>query len=671
MPCQPKNTIFLEPGDIDNYDAEAAAVKIKYNTTRLKQYSSSNPPWIPVESLPPPVQYTPFCVPDYKCGDGVNAQPWCWPVDDTYYQPCATGSFPIYGVGGMHWHNCYSQSNDTGSALCLLRGHKEVYGSGIWLGRYGYTSRMLMKDDSMGWCCSCAGAGHGGFHKPDFTPDQTKYRTISADTTLEYNSDNYDFWTSPTPTECCCINDGTGDCCPDCGCAEGDDSCECTWGNCWTKTYTGTDTYTAYGTSTCTIDKYGNLHGSCTSGSSGWCAWAEGNPDYMYSCLANAAADGFAGVGAAESNYTSLIGMWCEGIRQWVGCEGCHYPDVLDWDDSTGTGHAEWHTTIHDTNGCGCIIASHDVIVFEMTLTQTSFDSTTYGINNIVTSGCPCDGYSPEWIVIATSHTDYGMTSMHAHNYGFNPSWSSAFRGTRDTEGSMADPYSPNEVYNDVVNNLLSTWDLGSTIQYPWQNDGAKTHGPWVCRDATGGAPSIGYCSSSNTYTGRICGAPAVEGIDRVWNPSAPVICVCDDPNDPGNYCQYTDHYGQWSTEGCGVPRATQWLDTFQANNFMDGAMVGSNFMYSMPCRNNSNGPSKISDDVIWACKTAEILIPTIQEFAYARPCGSDRWQISSSGTNCIREFSESKVTIDVGEYGGGPNYIKTGLVSICNSFIY
>ena len=665
MPCQPKNIIFLEPGDINNFDEAAAKVKIKYNRTQLKNYNTSSPPppeWIDVESLPPPVQYTPFCVPDYQCGDGVNGLQWCWPVDDTYYKPCLTGSFDIYGVGGMQWHNCYSQSNDTGSSLCLLRGHKEVYASGIWLGRKSYTSRELMKDDSFGWCCSCLGAGQGGFHKPDYAPDNVKYRTVNADATVEYSQDNYDVTIDPNQVECCCLNNGV-----DCGgCSEGSDGCECTWGSCVYKNYTDTTTYTAFGSSTCTIDKYGNLHGSCTSGSSGWCH--DDNPDYQYACLANAAADGFSGCGVADTNYTFLIGMWCAGIKTWVGCEGCHEPDVLSWDDSTGTGHAEWHVTIYDYDGCGCITNTRDEIQFEMTLTQTSFDSHTYGVNNIRTSVCPCDSYSPEWIEIANSHADYSATSTHASSFGFNPSWSNAFIGTRTSEGSLADPYTPDEVYDDVVNNLLSTWDLGSTIQYPWQNDGAKTKGPWVSRDATGGAPSIGYCSSSNTYTGRIIGAPAPEGLDKCWNPSAPVMCVCDDPNNPGNYCQYIDHYGQWSTDGCGVPRATQWLDTFQSNNIPDGAFVGTNFMYTMPCRDNSNGPSKISDDVIWACKTAEILMPNIQEFAYSRPCGSDRWQVSSSGTNCIRGFTGDTVTIDVGEYGGGPNYIQMGNVSICGT---
>jgi hypothetical protein len=99
-----------------------------------------------------------------------------------------------------------------------------------------------------------------------------------------------------------------------------------------------------------------------------------------------------------------------------------------------------------------------------------------------------------------------------------------------------------------------------------------------------------------------------------------------------------------------------------------DGALVGSNFMYSMPCRNNSNGPSKISDDVLWMVKYAELVNPNIASMIWGRPCGADRWQISSSGTNCITEFSESTVTIDIGLSMTGPNYITPGTVSICGT---
>jgi len=639
----------------------------KVNVTQIKNWNTGSPAppeWIPTDYTLPYSQYTPFCVPAYDCGNGVNGLRWCFPdIDDTYFQSASAGS-GSFSVG--KFHNVYSQSLDTGSFACQDDGYWKsvLMQSRYWVGRFGYTSREWRKNDQMDWCCTCMNANMplNGFHTADLTPDTTKYCTVTAESTVEYNQDHYDVTIGDTQVECCCLNNGV-----DCGgCSEGSDGCECYYGYCVYKTYTDTTTYTAYGNSTCTVDVNGNMNGTCTSGSSGWCS--ESDPDLQYACLKAAADDGFSGVGAADQNYTLLQGLWCRYMQTWAGCEGCSPPDVLSWDESTGTGHAEWHTTVYNYDGCGCIVATRNEIIFEMTLTDTTFEAHGYGINNILPSVCPCDSYTPEWIELTHETWDFSATGISAESYGFNPSWSNAFFGTRNSTGTLSGTSTPSDVYSDYLTNICPVWKLGDTNMLPWQSGTAKTIMPWVGRDCADGAPVTSFCTSSNIYTGNIIGAPGPSGIDKIWDASHPNYCVCEDPNNPGCFSIYIDSYGAWNTggtQGCGVPRATKWTDFFIANNLMDGAFLGDGWMFTMPDTCNSSGPHQFHNNCYFGVKTAyNVFGHGKQAYAWSRPCASDRWQVSASHTNCITDFTGDTVTVDI---TSGMN-IMPGTASICGT---
>lgn len=654
MSCHQQSQLLhgLGYGDTNSNDS-ASKIPIKYNVTKLKNYQNpATPEWIDPTYTLPYLGDTPLCVPEYTCGDGSNGERWCYPdIDETFFTS-SLASDVTFSVN-TKFKNYYSQSNDTQSFSCNPQyGWRSILGQSLYfVGQYDYISRHWMKDDSMDWCCNCAGAGNGGFHHADYSPILTKYRTLTGQSNLEYSVDNYTVTTADTPTQCCCsTNDG---CCPSCGCNQGDLGCQCTEDYCVYKTYADTTTYTAYGNAAVSVDIYGNISGSCDSGSAGFCEGAD--PEVIDICLEKAAQDGFSGVLNANLNYTTLQQLWCEEMRTWWGCEGCRPPDVLDWDETTGTGHAEWHTTIYDYDGCGCIVNTRNVIQHEMTLGTYHFESHTYGVKNIILSQCPCDGYVPDWVEIAHQTWDFGATAMDWEIYGFNPSWSNTFVGTRTGEGSLEDSYSFNEIYEDLNKNILSQWDLGSDAQLPWQTNINKTKVPWVGRDCGMNVPILPYCDSTVTYTGEIVGGPAPEGIDRVWNPSHPNYCVCDNIYNPGDYCMYIANYGQWSTDGCGVPRATRWTNTLLANNLMDGAFCGQGWMYTMPCKSNANGPVQIKDECVYAMKYAEVVFSNgKQSYNLIRPCESDRWQISASHSNCISS-SDAFPVITIGD---APNNI-------------
>lgn len=662
MPCLPPDPPILLFGDeFDHYEEDVAKIKQKVNVTKMKDYhTGSCGQWVSVyptiedpSSQPDCSPYSSLSFPIYVCGnldDGcTNDSIFCTKdVDNSYFQPtpAGSGSFTVYTLAGGAFTNNYSQSLTTGSAPCRLLGFKNVYANKLWQGRKSYCSRDLMKADSWDWCCLC------GFHDYDPTPDNTKYLTVTGESTLTYASDNYDVVIGTTPIACCCL---VGvECCPSCGCTGGDTNCECSTGYCITKTYTGTTTVSAFGNATGHVDIYGNTSGTCSSGSSGGCS--SGTPDDQYQCRKGLAEDGFSGVGIADADYTNIGFKWCSYIESFSF--GGNPPDVVTGDEATGTWHLEWHTTVNDYDGCGCVTATHNYILYSMDISEFHFEVHTYGIKNILLSSCPCDPFVPDWIELSHETIDWSCTGVSSEQYGFNPSWSNAFIGTRNSGGSLSDTYTANQVYSDVVN-LLSQWDMGNDKIYPWRNSSTKTKGPLVTRDETSAIPSTALCApSTNTYTGRILGAPAPEGIDHVWNPSAKNYCVCDSLVQPGCFDFYPQTDGQWSDAGCEVPRATQWLNTFQSNNVPDGAFVMSNQFYTFPSTCNSNGPARIFDDAVWACKYAEV-IPPIQAYNWFRPCAADRFQITSSGTNCLISFSASVATIDTGFGGLTPNIIN------------
>jgi hypothetical protein len=128
----------------------------------------------------------------------------------------------------------------------------------------------------------------------------------------------------------------------------------------------------------------------------------------------------------------------------------------------------------------------------------------------------------------------------------------------------------------------------------------------------------------------------------------------------------YLRGYGAWSTD-CGTPRATAFLTVPEANNVPQGAFIGSNFFWTSPSSCNLDAPSHQGhDDVIWACKYAEVIFPK-QSFNYFRPCGADRLMPSESFSNrCITGSIGSTLIL---ESAGPATDISTGdMIYVCGT---
>ena len=627
---QTNGPILSTLGDCGGSSNSNFGTKIKYNITMMEDYSA---PYDWIEPYPLAEQISsPDCspynagAPDYfVCGDGMNDFLYCYPsLTQSLFKPCPTGSFSV-----GNYFNCYSQSNDTSSQLECVRnlGHKEVYASKLWQGARSFTWSGYGVWDSFDWCCN--NCGWQGLQTGSAAIDNTKYLTKSGSSYHNVHTDFYDVEYYEPGGQFCCDESGFCECGTP-GCGETNNIV------CFTSTFTHDTDVGGTANAITTVDKYGNTTiATCNSSSHG----CEGD-GFCEAFRANMA---MAMIGGA-TNPTALLAEYCSTLEDLVIASG--QPDVIEGSVGGNSYHLEWHTDVElCMSPCGIPGATTSELLYSMDITGTSFDLYTYGLQ-FRRNGCNNDDpVCSTWIQTSHKHiqysaTDYSLTEdiTGIGSYSLNQ----LYHG--EVQESFSDPYTSDEVNEDVTT-LLATWDFGDDKVYPWKDALDVNTGPVVTRNEGMASPSIPLCITGNLYTGKIFGEPGPEGIDKIWDPTHKNYCTCESTIQPGCYAFYIKDWGAWSTS-CGVPRATQWLNSYESNNIPQGAFLSSNQFWTFPDTCNSAGPQKYMDDRLWGCKYAEIIFPK-QSFNYIRPCGIDRLQISSSTNRCIVSITDDVVAIE------------------------
>jgi hypothetical protein len=632
-----------------NADAVDSTTKIKYNTTQMLNYTTSGGTYIDpfavaeIEGVPDCSPYETADPTYFVCGTGPtgNGNMWCYPIPTSYIK-AAGANEATFSVGA--YKNTYSQSQDTASNVCTDArglGFKNIYAKKTWSGRKSYTSPDYAKESDWDWCCN------GGSTVDLRSNDPTKYLTITANALYQRDET---ILGEVSQSEVTYID-----------CDDIEQTAACNY-------YPDEHITTLVGTAdvTSTVSRYGQVTNTCASASSG--NFAEGcfdDPDCIQAQqeqYANNALNLAAAI--ANGDWRNLITTWCANMNGGGGFideSNCN-PDVVTH-NGDGSWHVEWHSGINtqpDGSSCTSSLADEEVdgtygfcygpiatekkLYYEMTITPTSLNVKKYG-QKVTYPACPNGDTKYEWVVWSDYTVTFSATALYmsdvAQENTVSINWSRII--TQEVTAALSNPYTAADVYNDLVNNLLSKWDFGKDMV--WREDSDKTKGPLVSRDETTDAPYIGNCTSSATYTGRIDGAPGPVGVDKVWNPAHKNYCVCAGLYDPSNFIFYVESRGQWSTDGCHEPRATQWLNYYESNNMPDGAFVGSNFFYTFPASSTGPTPVLMADDILYACKYAEAIYPK-QSFNYASPCSEGRLQLSESSDRCISGVAGNILTL-------------------------
>jgi hypothetical protein len=660
LPCGETSSSVLIPTlgscyetvQTDSSGSNSDLPKIKYNVTKMLNYSASHlPQWIDPFEIANGGGLEANCSPyasdppqNFICGDGINGNVWCWPQDDSIVQPCPTGSFST-----GNFHNCYSQSQDTQSQ-CPPRklGFKNLYAHKAWIGKRSYTSPDNQIPDDWDWCCD--GCTYQFLHTGSV--DSVKYRSVSATSYFNTHTDVFTYDSVDTGTQFCCADGYTECTCGDEGCGEPTEI------GCTTFTFDHSTEMGGNADAATTIDIYGNIiAASCSSGSHGC------SGDYSDLCAQGNADTAFGMLPAVNSNAGALISQWCGDLKTYGSYAA---PDVVT-KNGLGSWTIEWHVDITlCTAGCGGPLDSTTELAIQMVITPSTYDLYTYGPKP-QRGGCTNDTHCYTWIQTMHFHMGFGETD-YTQTFDTTGIGSISFDQTyhQETGGSLQDPYTIKQVYDEVVN-LMSYWSFGDETVYPWRQDALINMGPVVYHDEGEGEPYVPACQTSSLFTGNIIGKPGPIGIDRIWCVDHPNYCNCMFFNDVDACWEiYLRGYGAWSTE-CGVPRATAFLTVPEANNVPQGAFVGSNFFWTSPSSCNLDAPSHQGhDDVIWACKYAEVIFPK-QSFNYFRPCGADRLQPTESYSNrCISSITDTVLTL---EPTGQPTDISTGdIMWVCGT---
>lgn len=637
-------------GCFGSYHEAFDNVYIMNNVTKVKNYQIAggfvDPYAVAEQQLAPDCsEYNNGGCPDnpcYVCGDfGVTSYNLpCWQLDPSNYQDCGPGtsSFTI-----DQYHNCFAHSPVTFSiSKCHpLVGWKAVAASKQWPGRLPYTSRKwLFPDDFGSWCCSTEGCF---WHNEDKTADQTKYLRMSSNSSTTLVTSLYDCTTTTVGTICC--PDGSG------GTICGDDTCT-------SCTLTGTTTCNASANSTVHMDKFGNDYiDVCSSGSSGC---DEFN-------LAPAAHYAWIRVGDSNSNVIDNYTRYCAAIQSY-GTPSTIIGSGNSW-------HLEWTSSYTCFDDCGNPTTTTAYTTVKSIITPTTYDIYTYA-PVFPKDHCGHDGscYSG---VIQTSHLhwEYSATGF-AYSGDYQGFGSISVDQTfhEEVNGSLSSPYTMKQVEDDLNQNLLAQWDIGLDYIYPWRyTDSNVTQLPYVHYDETGGSPNVGTCDTSSVrYTGQIRGKPIYEKVgdkiyvpDKFWNPYHKNFCICDSLVQPGCLTMYIHTHGAYSSD-IGVPCASEWLNYSDADQLPQGAFKATNFRSSMPNTCNSSGDNVAFDDMLWAVKYAEIVIPK-QSYNYARPCGKDRFMPTGSGAvHCITASVDHTLTLD--SFGGTTDIVSGDYVWVCGT---
>lgn len=592
------------------FNRDNSHIPVLRNVTKVPSYYTENlgepidPYKRPYNTTPCDDYYSSLCYPEWWCGDGTNNHEYCGIPQSTDFYPCEE-SQSSFDIGP--WHNCYEETNETMSlSSCKTQGYyKKVFAWKYWQGRYSYTSRMNNNTDYMQYCCDIDGFPMCVYHNYDPTHDTTKYLTISAEAEWSQESRYYPIISSETTYV-------------DCGDYEMPIYC-LTLGD------PSTTTITANASAFCSVDKYGNVIAYQISSSS--------DPSY---------------INQAKQYLSKVDGTSADAILAYCGAQPENVmPDVI-----TGGGmdwHLEYHTFIQVCDDCGnnCTNVDYAWLIIDIaggnTVTIQHFSvgclagcSNSSGCTTVYQSGI--ETYTISDLSVSWTLNGIFRSSSRTYEEITNASMT----------GHMSDPYPESDVQEDMEF-LLSQWDLGDDAMYPWQIYPSNKK-PVVHYNEIPRSPSTAWTENESGY-GDMIGAPAPLGIDRVWSPDHANYCIITQPcscGDPGKYL-YVQTYGAWSTE-CGVPRATAWLDDFDASNLPDKAFTLANCGWTVvnQCAYNclDTNDVRIIDDRLWGGKYAEVIYPK-QSFNYARPCGVDKYQVAENKKLCATGSYNNIVAVE------------------------
>ena len=572
------------------------SVTILQNVTKIKDYASGSNlyidpfPLINVNSIP-------FCDANhgYICGDGINGNEWCYPVTNSYWQTASIGTSSFNVSPGFN--NNYIIT--TGSiAACSLSnvGWKRVWAKKTFHGIVGFISPLNDLTNIMDACDTCA------YHTYDASPDNTRYLTLAGNVTLNNTHIPLSFSSSI---------DGT----IDCGSGPFDNTCN--------TPIQGPATASSYFASqTVTIDAYGNISANtCASSSDG----------------------AFAMLAVCNDTAQYIVNQWIFYYGYYTSAYGAS----IDTDTSGGNRTAWssiWQRTDTCLDECGNVTTpTTTVAAMQIDLAAHTLHRQEYERRPPNTTWCLSNGTCYPYVQTIDENYSYTNTNF---NYTLRTEITGGLGGKNEVTISavLSNVYTSTDVAN-ATTFLLGKWDLGNNFQYPWRTDGYLTQGPLVSFDESPDSAKpilLNGCDTSSVYSGQVLGVPGPLGIDRVLNEDHENYCVCyDDVN--ACYIFYIRDYGAWSTE-CNVPAATQWLNLFQANNLPDCTFTGNAFMWGI--ESSCVEPTPYQTDILWACKSAETIIPK-QSYNFFGPCGQTRFNLSASTERCIVSNDSGSITLD------------------------
>jgi hypothetical protein len=619
--------------------APSSPVYIKRNVTQMKDYQN-------------PSQYiAPYTLAEFReapdcsifnegspayfvCGDGLNGNLYCGPATSDLVRECQPGS-SSFDVGTL-W-NCYATTSLTQSSnACTPHlGFKNVYAKKIWQGRKAYNSSELGMPDTWDWCCSC------GAETYKANPDNTKYLKLSASSNIEVNTKVY----TVTHTD-----GGTCDDCPD---------LPPIYNDCSSITLVSDNTIIANAANIVEVSKFsGNIAVETADSSSTGCY--SGTEEDIALCNAYYAMTAFGLLTKADGNVSAILSKWCQTITLYANAG--MVPDVV-----TGAGdswHVEYHTTKYYQDHCGNPFSEVKILVeMDINTSAGTLSIKKYGEDNNCRESCTCDDCIADWILLHDESYSYGTTDFtYILDVTGEGSWSLDQDYHEDVAGSLSVPYTGDSVKEDVKH-LLTYWKLGDDNQLPWRTDERITNGPLMSYDEIQSAPII-TTTGSNSNTGEMLGLPAPEGIDKVWIFNRKNYCICDSLVNPGCLSYYVKDYGCWS-DSIYTPRATQILSDWEESNVPQGAFLLMNKMWSTPSTCNSSPAAEIYDDIVYACKYAELIFPK-KSFNWARPCGEDRFTPKIGSERCISSFTDNVLTLE--SLGSPTDIITNDYVFVCGT---
>lgn len=352
-----------------------------------------------------------------------------------------------------------------------------------------------------------------------------------------------------------------------------------------------------------------------------------------------------------NENINLVATTYCEWYVTYTNLFGTATSEV---DDSAGSGSA-WTVTWN----LGDIEDPRVIISIDL---NGSCTLDTY-IQAIPVGGGPVGRFHNGHVSLAfTDNTVAYVNETFAETYQLNA------HSTRTFSGQLTHSYTSAQVETDKLA-LLDFWPMGDDNILPWRTDTDVTMGPLISyNENLTNNVTIPQCSyvNSGLYDGNIMGKPLPAGYDRWWNPAHPNYKICTFNNGTEDCrIKYVESYGAWSTE-CHVKAATQWVNQNDKTMLPQPPFNGANFSWTTPSECNPEFEARITDNISWAGKYAEIIIDK-PSFNFARPCGVDRLAISASSNRCIKSASIGDRTITLEDYTGATSpFVTNDYAWIC-----